>query len=119
LHFVFPIQRIICPPWNNIGIALIAIGIILNIWADQLFKKRNTTVKPNEVPVFLVQEGPFRFSRHPMYLGMVIVLLGTVVILGSVSPFACVVIFFMTMGTFFVPCEEKTNVSYLNDERYV
>ena len=108
LHFVLPLTKLINPPYSYAGVLLIGIGIWLNIWADCLFKVKNTTVKPFEKTTYFIQEGPFRFSRHPMYLGMVIILVGVAILLGSVSPFICPLSFFITISIFFIPQEEKT-----------
>ena len=76
LHFILPIKKIIFPPYTYLGWLLIIFGIILNIWSDQLFKKSKTTVKPHEIPTILELSGPFRISRHPMYLGMILWVIG-------------------------------------------
>ncbi len=107
LNFVLPVMRLIYAPYKYIGILLLGIGIWLNIWADNLFKKKNTTVKPYEKSSALVLEGPFRFSRHPMYLGMVVALLGVAVILGSLISFFSPIAFFITIQIAFIPLEEK------------
>jgi protein-S-isoprenylcysteine O-methyltransferase Ste14 len=86
---------------------LIGLGIGLNLWADKLFKKENTTVKPFLDPSALLSEGPFRFSRHPMYLGMVIALAGIAMVLGSLTAFLAPLAFFITMEIIFIPIEEK------------
>jgi cadmium resistance protein CadD (predicted permease) len=46
LHFSFPVVRIIPPFWNLLGIIPLALGVIINLIADQAFHKANTTVKP-------------------------------------------------------------------------
>jgi len=107
LHFVLPIIQLIYVPYKYSGILLIRIGIWLNIWADCLFKKKNTTVKPFEKSSAIVLEGPFSFSRHPMYLGMVVALLGVAIILGSLVAFLATIAFFITMNIVFIPYEEK------------
>jgi protein-S-isoprenylcysteine O-methyltransferase Ste14 len=107
LHFTVPIIKLIKPPWSFIGFLLIGLGIGLNLWADKLFKKENTTVKPFLDPSALLSEGPFRFSRHPMYLGMVIALAGIAMVLGSLTAFLAPLAFFITMEIIFIPIEEK------------
>ncbi|MCK4251743.1 isoprenylcysteine carboxylmethyltransferase family protein [candidate division WOR-3 bacterium] len=107
LHFVLPVIQIISSPYKYIGILLLGIGIWLNLWADGLFKKENTTVKPFEKSSALILEGPFRFSRHPMYLGMVIVLLGVAIILGSLITFLMPIAFFISMQIVFIRHEER------------
>ena len=106
-HYVLPIKKIIYFPYNLLGVVLILFGIVLNIWADNMFKKRKTTVKPHEIPEYLEISGPFKISRHPMYLGMAAILLGTAVILGSLISFLFFIIFIIFMEALFVPVEEK------------
>jgi len=87
LHFFFPIKKIIHSSYIYLGVIFIIIGGILNIWADNIFKVNKTTVKPHETPSSLEVTGPFRISRHPMYLGMCAILLGEAIILGSMITF--------------------------------
>ncbi len=105
-HFVVPTVTLIRPPFSFLGVPLIIFGACLNIWADSLFKKRNTPVKPMEMPVSFVTDGPFRISRHPMYLGMAAILLGFAVVLGSILPFAFPILFVAFMERLFIPLEE-------------
>jgi protein-S-isoprenylcysteine O-methyltransferase Ste14 len=108
LHFLFPIPRIIPAPYVLLGIPLVVLGAWLSVWAENIFKQQNTTVKPFEESSALVVEGPFRFSRHPMYLGFVIVMLGVAVLLGSAVAFLAPIAMFATLGTLFIPHEEKS-----------
>ncbi len=107
LHFVLPIIQLLHVPYIYVGILLLGMGIWLNVWADGLFKRKNTTVKPCEKSTALVLEGPFRFSRHPMYLGMVVALFGVAIVLGSLIAFIVPIAFFIIMQTVFIPHEEK------------
>ena len=107
LHFLFPVMRLISLPYNYLGILIIIFGIILNLWTDSLFKKRQTTVKPHEMPNFFISSGPFRISRHPMYLGMILILLGVAAFLGSLISFVFPIIFVMIIEKLFIPMEEK------------
>ena len=50
LYFTFPTWKIITVPYTYLGGILIAFGAVLDVWADQFFKKGKTTVKPNEHP---------------------------------------------------------------------
>ena len=108
LNFLFPGLKIIPRPYNFLGIPLVILGIILTVWADQLFKKRKTTVKPFEKPSLFITEGPFRFSRHPMYLGFVMTLFGLAFGLGNVIAFLAPVAMFITFELLFIPQEEKS-----------
>jgi len=108
LHFALPVVSLIPFPLNLAGAVPIAFGAILNIWADQLFKKRTTTVKPFERPTVFIIEGPFAWTRHPMYLGMVAILLGISLICGSLTSFAGPLAFCVIVRLRFIRAEEQS-----------
>ena len=114
-HLIYP-MKIIQFPYTYTGLLLIAIGIILNVWTDYLFKKEHTTVKPHLKPTALITSGPFRISRHPMYLGMTTVLLGTAIFLGSPIPFTSPVLYMLLMERFFIYIEEANMESSFGDK---
>jgi protein-S-isoprenylcysteine O-methyltransferase Ste14 len=102
-----PLKKTITAPSNYSGIIFIIFGIAINLWADAIFKKQNTAVKPDEKPSQLIESGPFRISRHPMYLGMIVILLGIAILMGSLSAFIFPIIFFLIMQLKYIPQEEK------------
>lgn len=106
-HFVFPIARVVFPPYNYAGVVFVVFGVVINLWADNLFKKNNTTVKPHESPTSFIASGPFSFSRHPMYLGMMAILMGAAVFLGSITSFVFPLAFVVLMESEFIPLEDK------------
>jgi protein-S-isoprenylcysteine O-methyltransferase Ste14 len=107
LHFLAPISKIIPAPWNLLGAIPLALGIVLNVVADAAFKKHGTTVKPFEESTILVTTGAYRFSRHPMYLGMVLILTGIAIFIGTLSPFIAIVAFGILMEAIFIRTEER------------
>jgi protein-S-isoprenylcysteine O-methyltransferase Ste14 len=107
LHFVLPITRIVYFPWILTGCIPLILGIILNLIADKEFKRHETTVKPNETSSALIDHGVFRLSRNPMYLGMMLILSGVAILLGSLTPFFMVVVFVVFIDIVFIRLEEK------------
>ena len=107
LHFLLPVMTIIHLPWNMIGIIPLALGIAINIAADGALHKANTTVKPFEESSALVTDGAYRISRHPMYLGFVLFLIGVAILLGSLSPCVVILIFAALMDQIFIKVEER------------
>jgi protein-S-isoprenylcysteine O-methyltransferase Ste14 len=107
LHFILPVRQLIVLPYRYLGIVLIAFGTAVNVWTDNMFKSNKTTVKPRENPTELITSGPFRLSRHPMYLGMTAALLGVAILLGSLIAFVFPIIFVILMELLFIPLEEK------------
>ena len=107
LHFFFPVIELINTPWNLLGAIPLVFGVVLNLVADRAFKEYNTTVKPFEESNALITDGTFKISRHPMYLGFVLVLVGIAILLGSLSPYCVVIVFVILMEVMFIRVEEK------------
>ena len=105
-RFTLPIVKFEYSPYNYLGVVLIIFGGVINLWADALMKKWETTVKPHLKPSTLITSGPFGFTRHPMYLGMLSILLGSAVIAGSLITFVFPVIYIILMEVLFIPMEE-------------
>ena len=106
-HFVFPIRFLIPSKWNLIGLIPLLVGIWINLAADKSLNFAETTVKPSEESNALVQDGVFRFSRNPMYLGFVSILVGTSLLLKSLSPYFVVIIFAGVIDQVFIKAEEQ------------
>jgi len=104
---LLPVTTIIPLPWNVIGIVPLALGIAINIVADNALHKASTTVKPFEESSALVTSGAYRISRHPMYLGFVLILVGVAILLGSLSPCVVILIFVILMDQVFIKVEER------------
>jgi len=64
-----------------VGLPFVAAGVWLAIGARRTFDRAGTTVHPYEAATALVTTGPFRFSRNPMYLAMVVAYLGAGVLM--------------------------------------
>lgn len=118
IYFIFQNKKIIPFPYNLIGILFITFGIIINIITDNIFKKEKTTVKPHEKPSSLVISGPFKISRHPMYLGMASILIGASLILGTLISFIFPIIFIFIINKKFIPLEEK-NLEKIFTQEYI
>ena len=76
LALFLPVADVLSWPWRALGVVAIAAGVWLNLAADRAFKARGTTVKPFERSSVLLTDGVFRITRNPMYLGMILILVG-------------------------------------------
>ena len=116
LHFLLPWVSLHLPLRWIPGIALAFIGVALNVLADGLFKRHGTTVKPFQESSTLITEGVFRFSRHPMYLGMVLILAGLAFLMCSLTPWIVIVGFAVLVEFVFIRPEESMMESAFGDE---
>ena len=106
LHYFFPVTRIISGNYTLIGIAIIAVGAIIDSLAWLEFRKK-TTMNPFKKPNKLVIKGIYKFSRNPQYLGMFFILLGEALCFGSLSVLIIPKIFAIIMDRAYIPMEER------------
>jgi protein-S-isoprenylcysteine O-methyltransferase Ste14 len=83
-----PLYRWLNEPWNDLGLVCVAAALLNDAWSLALFFKAQTTPNPLAPAKAsqLVVSGPYRISRNPMYLGLLLLLIGWALYLGSLSP---------------------------------
>ena len=66
------------------GVITVAAFLGLGVWPVLLFKRSGQDVNPWKPTPFIVERGPFRVTRNPMYLQMMLVCVGFAVMLANV-----------------------------------
>lgn len=92
-------------PW--VGSAVMALGVGLAVWAALGFRAAKTTIVPHQAPSALITTGAFAYSRNPIYLADVILLIGWGLIWGAALPFLVVFIFIWIITARFITPEER------------
>jgi hypothetical protein len=94
-------------PLVPLGIALVAVALIPPVWAIVLFRREGTEVNPTSpANRKLVTSGPYRFTRNPMYLGLVILTLGIAVWVGAWPMFIAPIAVFATANWVHTPSKK-------------
>ncbi len=106
-HFLFPLWTLVRFPWRLLGVVPLVAGVLLNLLADQAFKRHNIAVKPFEESNVLLTHGVFRLSRNPMYLGMTLLLAGIAILMGSITPWLVVFLLATLFDRLFITPEER------------
>ena len=106
LHFLVPLAVPVPFAWRFVGLFPIAAGVAVNIAADRQFKRHGTTVKPLQKSSALITDGVFKWSRNPMYLGMVLIVAGIALLEGSISPWFVVAALAIVLDRVFIAREE-------------
>jgi len=75
-ELTFPLAR-------PLGIALLAGALSIDVWAMTALRKARTTILPNRSCSHLVVNGPFGYTRNPIYLSNVMLLLGIGLVLAN------------------------------------
>ena len=99
-----------------VGLAAVALGLLLAASAAGLFARRRTTIVPQDKARTLVASGPFRWTRNPMYLGLVLIHLGAAVAVGSYGALAAVLLPLWVLQARVIPYEERNLVEIFGEE---
>lgn len=103
-------------PLTSFGYVLIVLGIFLPAWGARLFHQHATNLLPYKDPDHMVKTGPFAFSRNPMYLGMLFVLLGVAELYGTALSFVFPLAYFCVANGYYIPYEEGRMAEAFDDE---
>lgn len=68
-----------------LGWALIVTGVAVHIVASRRFRRAGGTPVPTEPPTQLMREGLFGYSRNPIYLADLVILLGIFALRGHLA----------------------------------
>lgn len=97
------------------GGLLIILGIALFVWSVILFREMDTTIVPRQKPSILITEGPFLYTRNPIYLSMVMVTLGVGVFSGVVIAYIPAIALAVFLDKNYVVPEERKLVEAFGD----
>ncbi len=103
------------PLAQTIAVLVCVLGLVVAIWARRTLARNwsgNVTFKENHE---LVQRGPYRYVRHPIYTGLLMMVLGTAISNGHVEAFVgC--LFFLTSFYIKLGQEEQVMLSHFPDQ---
>ena len=100
-NFKGPLPSIFWP-----GLILLIVAAWIIIAALAAFRRAKTTVVPHQQPSALITDGIFRFSRNPIYLADVMILLGISLIWGSVAGLLLTLTLALVLDRRFIQPEE-------------
>ena len=106
LHAFVPITRIVPEAWALLGAIPIVVGLVVAVLGDRQFKKVSTAINPFDRPSVLVTSGVFRVSRNPMYLSMILILIGGSLAWGTLSTFIVPPVLVWLLSRKFIVMEE-------------
>ena len=103
---------------NTISLFLLILGFTVFTLAVKAFNKQKTTVNPLEPrqASSLVSSGIFKYSRNPMYLGMLIILLAISFKFNLVGGIVISLFFYLFITKFQILPEEEAMNELFGDE---
>lgn len=107
LHWLLPGAVLLQAPWRWIGLGPVLGGLFLVLATVAQLHRAHTGIRPFSEATTLVRLGGFHWSRNPIYLGMVAVVSGTAIALGSLTPLVVPPLFWLVLDRRFVRNEER------------
>lgn len=102
--------------WGFLGIMLVT-GAYLNIkWCFRIFVAAKTNTNTTKPALAIVDGGPFRFSRNPMYLSYVIAYCGVSLIANSWAMLSLTPVFMLWITQWIILPEESYLEKYFGEE---
>ena len=103
---------------SSLGFIIIFTGLVIIFIAARQFKAANTTINPikPENASVLVSKGIFSYSRNPMYLGMLLIIIGFSIIHNFLAIIVIMPIWIIYMTYFqIIPEEEAMEIVFEED----
>jgi protein-S-isoprenylcysteine O-methyltransferase Ste14 len=89
------------------GIALCSVGLLVGLAGVREFHRHNTPINPFKPASELVTSGVFRYTRHPMYLGFVIIISGIAIAVNSLALLVAAVLEAMLLQVVVINLEDQ------------
>jgi protein-S-isoprenylcysteine O-methyltransferase Ste14 len=90
-----------------VGAAFMAAGLALMSWGVVTFARARTAILPHRPARRLVREGPYRFTRNPMYVGLTSAYVGLSIVINAVWPILVLPLVLASLRRFVVRREER------------
>ncbi|MDF1577797.1 MAG: isoprenylcysteine carboxylmethyltransferase family protein [Desulfobulbales bacterium] len=97
------------PSRPGIAAVLIILGGAVGAAGIVSFRREKTTIDPRspEKAAALVVSGVYRYSRNPMYLAVLLILLGLAMLFGSLAAFLPIPLFVLSINRLQIEPEEE------------
>ena len=100
----------------GLGVVFLVLWLGLAISANLTFRRKGTPVNPYVPTTALAQGGPYRFTRNPMYLGLVLMTVGFALVMNSMWLILIAVPVMLALRSLVIVHEEKYLEGKFGDE---
>ena len=111
-----PMPRLPIGTGRVFGALLVLSWLLLTTWSFRRFWASGTSVVPVRPTTALVMEGPYRFTRNPMYLGLLLLYVGVACWFGLVWPLLLAPVLVWVIGVSVIGREERYLTRKFGDE---
>src|SRR5712691_7882774 len=83
LHLVFPLHILPTILARGIGVVCVLVSLPLALMTLRVLSRAHTPVDPMKPTTALVTEGPFRYSRNPIYVALTLLYVGVALLINA------------------------------------
>ena len=83
LHLMLPLHVLPTPLARGIGVVCVLVSFPLALMTLRTLSRAHTPVDPMKPTTALVTEGPFRYSRNPIYVALTLLYLGVALLVNA------------------------------------
>lgn len=85
-HWIWPMTPFPAWPSRILGAALIITSGLIATLAKRAMNRAGTAIEPSQPTTAIVEDGPYRFTRNPMYLSLCLLYLGIALLIDGLWP---------------------------------
>lgn len=104
--WAIPIPLVLPNIVRMIGLAFVSIGFLLGLAAFLEFRRAQTTILPHGSVSSIITSGIYRFTRNPIYLGFMLMLIGFPLYSGTIWGLVLAPVFIYSMNSLVIEHEE-------------
>jgi protein-S-isoprenylcysteine O-methyltransferase Ste14 len=104
---LLPIGRLPVLPARLAGMLCVVAGGAIARWGEVVMHRAGTNVRPDLPTTALVTEGPFRYTRNPLYVGLTLLYAGAGLLIPSIWPLLLLVPVLLVMRWGVIGREER------------
>ena len=86
LHWMQPVRPLSPLPARLLGFLLLIASSALALSGERAMKRAGTNIRPDQPTTAIVSEGPFRFTRNPLYVSLTGLYLGITLVVNALWP---------------------------------
>jgi protein-S-isoprenylcysteine O-methyltransferase Ste14 len=107
LHLIYPVNLLPVLLARVVGTLILIASVWLALSAEAAMKRAGTNVRPDRPTLALVTDGPFRFTRNPLYLAAIGIYVGIALLVDTLWPLVLLIPLLVVLAKGVIAREER------------
>jgi protein-S-isoprenylcysteine O-methyltransferase Ste14 len=107
LHLIYPVNLLPVLLARKAGTLILIASVWLALSAEAAMNRAGTNVRPDRPTLALVTDGPFRFTRNPLYLAAIGIYVGIALLVATLWPLVLLIPLLVVLAKGVIAREER------------